>query len=666
MQLTSHTHMSRRLRACLGVVGVSTLIGAAACDASAQVPAAATATTAAPSPLRSAGPAPALTAQDAEIFLDGVIPVQLQQHDIAGTVISIVKDGRLLFAKGYGFSDVTRRIPVTTDATLFRIGSISKAFTWTAVMQLVEQGKIDLDGDVNAYLDFAIPPRFGKPVTMRNLLTHTPGFEQGLKAIMVPDTVALQSLDGYLKTHLPQQIFPPGTAAAYSNYGAALAGYIVQRVSGKPFNEYIRANILQPLGMSRATFDQPLPNDLKPLMSQGYRLASQPARTFEFVQPWPAGSTSATAENMSHFMIAHLQDGTYSGAQILAPETARRMHSRLFGLSPQLNAMAYGFYEESRNGHRIIGHAGDTQWFHSDMHLMLDDHIGLFISSNSAGNGVDLRSVVWKAFLDRYFPYTPPAAPTVSTALSDARLVAGTYQSSRRAETGFMAVSGLSQEHVRVNADSTISGNEKDPAGTPKHFREIAPLVFREVNGQSLLAFTKDQDGSLVMSSDAPFAVGQRVPLSKNGALNICMVLFAMGMFVASLVGWPLAALQRRHYGADPVLTAGYRRMRWLVRIASLAGVLFVVLLGTKLVTVFQADLALFNDRMDGTIRLLQAIGLLGVLGLPVAAIYSAGSWRERSLWVWTKIWNTLVLLAFAAYTAFLLNWHLLNVNLNY
>src|SRR5260370_1096793 len=140
-------------------------------------------------------------------------------------------------------------------------------------------------------------------------------------------------------------------------------------------------------------------------------------------------------------MIAHLQNGEYNGARILKPETAQLMHSRLFGLVPELNGMAYGFYEESRNGHRIIGHGGDTQWFHSDMHLMPDDHIGFFISYNSLGKPVfSGRTALWDMFLDRYFRYTPPPGQQVANAAHDANSVRGMYWLSRRSETNVVAV----------------------------------------------------------------------------------------------------------------------------------------------------------------------------------------------------------------------------------
>lgn len=187
--------------------------------------------------------APALTAADVEAFFDGMIPLQLEQREIAGVVVVIVYQGRVLFAKGYGYADVARKIPVSPQTTLFRPGSISKLFTWTAVMQLVEQGRLDLDRDVNEYLDFAIPPAYPQPITLRHILTHTPGFEDVLKNLFATDPAKLLSLREYLVGQLPQRIYPPGVTVAYSNYATALAGYIVERVSGQPFAAYVAEHI---------------------------------------------------------------------------------------------------------------------------------------------------------------------------------------------------------------------------------------------------------------------------------------------------------------------------------------------------------------------------------------------------------------------------------------
>src|SRR6185436_7595239 len=226
-----------------------------------------------------------LTATDVETFLDGLVPLQLAQDDIAGATIAIVKDGKVLFSKGYGYADIEKKKPVSAEETLFRPGSVSKLFTWTAVMQLFEQGKLDLDRDVNSYIDFKIPDAFGQPISVKNLLEHTPGFEEQIKDLIRTDP-EIPNLGEYLKTHIPGRIYPPGTVPAYSNYGAALAGYIVERVSGIPFDQYIEENIFKPLGMTHSTFRQPLPSELSPNMSNGYQLASDGPKPFEMITPF--------------------------------------------------------------------------------------------------------------------------------------------------------------------------------------------------------------------------------------------------------------------------------------------------------------------------------------------------------------------------------------------
>ncbi len=611
---------------------------------------------------------PQLTEKDVEAFLDGVVPIQLQKGDIAGAVVVVVKDGQVLFAKGYGFSDMKSRKAVSVEDTLFRPGSISKTFTWTAVMQLVEQGKLDLGRDVNEYIDFKIPARFGKPVTMRDLMTHTPGWEETIKELFVANASDLYPLDSYLKTRRPKQIFPPGTTPAYSNYGAALAGYIVSRVSGMPFDEYVERNILQPLGMTHSTFRQPLPENLKPLMSEGYDQASEPAKGFEFVEAYPAGSMSVSAADMAKFMIAHLQNGEYKGNRILKPETAQLMHSRASGLVPEMNGMAYGFCEETLNGHRIIGHGGDTQWFHSDMHLMPDQNLGFFVSYNSAGQGEGSpRTILWQNFLDRYFPYTPPEAETVAGADSDAKSLIGSYWPSRRSDTTVVSAGSLlSEGKVSVNSDGTISLTfAKDFAGNLKHFREIAPMLFREEHGQSRLAFVYDYAGRRIIVTDVPFLVFQPVPWWKKQRPNLGILIFSVAMFVLTLLFWPINALLRWHYGERLSLSMEYRRTRRTARVVCILNISLLVIFGLWMVMA-QDNIGLLSSHFDGRLRVLEALALFDVLGALVGIWYFVRSWREADLWFWTRIWNTLLMLACLGYAFFLVNWHLLNFSVNY
>src|SRR5712692_7155753 len=382
-----------------------------------------------------------MTESDVEAFLDGLVPLQLERDDIAGVAIAVVKDGKVLFVKGYGYSDVKKKTPVSAENTLFRPGSISKLFTGTAVMQLVEQGKLDLDRDVNDYLDFKIPATYAQPVTLRRLLTHTAGFEEVAKDLFsrTPSSLGL-----YIVTHVPARIYTPGALGAYSNYGVALAGYVVQRVSGEPFDQYVANHIFKPLRMVHSTFSQPLPPSLAPLMSDGYKVASGGSKPFEEIPASPAVALSTSGDDMTHFMIAHLQDGRYGDVRILRAETAQLMHSRQYTGDPALNGIAISFFEESRHGHRILGHGGDTMYFHSDLHLILDAHVGFFISFNSAGrDDFDPREAIWKEFLERYFPYPLPAIATVATARADARALTGSYLASRRGDTNFFKAGAL-------------------------------------------------------------------------------------------------------------------------------------------------------------------------------------------------------------------------------
>ncbi|HEX5692991.1 MAG TPA: serine hydrolase domain-containing protein, partial [Arenimonas sp.] len=301
--------------------------------------------------------APRLTRRDLEAWLDGFMPYALDRGDIAGAVVVVVKDGEVLLQKGYGWADLAERTPVDPEQTLFRPGSVSKLFTWTAVMQLVEQGKLDLDEDVNTYLDFEIPPREGEPVTLRHIMTHTAGFEEQIRGLIASDPEDIVPLGEALKHWVPERIYAPGTTPAYSNYATALAGYIVERVSGQSFDDYIESKVLHPIGMRDSSFRQPLPPELLSRMSLGYAQASDgEPKPYEFISLAPAGSLAATGADMGKFMIAHLQDGRFGDAQLFSPETARQMHSTATSTIGPLNKMMLGFYETSINGHRAIAH----------------------------------------------------------------------------------------------------------------------------------------------------------------------------------------------------------------------------------------------------------------------------------------------------------------------
>jgi CubicO group peptidase (beta-lactamase class C family) len=607
-----------------------------------------------------------LTATDVEAFLDGMMPAQLERENIAGAVIAVVKDGKLLFAKGYGYADMEKRRPVTADATLFRPGSISKLFTWTSVMQLVEQGKLDLDKDVNGYIDFQIPPAYGKPITLRDIMTHTSGLEETARDLFVVDAQHLTPLDQYLKQHLPQRIFPPFEVPAYSNYATTLAGYIVQRVSGKPFEQYVVENIFSPLEMKRTTFVQPLPAELEPLMSKGYRKASDKAKPFEFVEAFPAGSVSTTARDMANFMITHLQDGKFGDQLILRPETAKLMHARTFGSDDRLNGMALGFYEESRNGQRIIGHGGDTELFHSDLHLILGQNVGLFVSYNSAGRGeVSARGILFDKFLDRYFPHEAPAPGKIENAKADAAAIAGLYKSSRRFESSFLSLlTLLGQAKVIPNADGTISIDPlKGSNGELRKFEEVQPFAYREVHGQDEVAFKKDSAGTWQFQVEIPVFIFQRVGVLENKSFNLSLLIFGLSVVLLTVLLWPVGAILRKHYGHPLDLAPAERRRRLLVRMVC---VLFLGLcIGWVSVLSATDDIAAINS-LPRWVVIFGLLGLLCALGAILVVWNALRSWRTANKWIWAKLHDVTLALACLALVWFLLNWKLMNFNLHF
>jgi CubicO group peptidase (beta-lactamase class C family) len=604
-----------------------------------------------PTTAPSATGVPEMTAVDVEAFLDGIVPLQLKRDDIAGATISVVKDGKLLFAKGFGYADVAKKKSVTVQETLFRPGSISKLFTWTAIMQLFEQGKLDLDRDVNEYLDFKIPDAFGKPITLKNIMTHTPGFEEQVKDLFKTNS-GNPDLGQYLKTHIPARIYPPGAVPAYSNYATALAGYIVQRVSGRPFEEYIAENIFKPLNMAHSTFTQPLPAAFAPSISSGYRLASDDAEAFEVFNPFPAGSLSSTATDMAQFMMAHLQDGQLGDAKILKPETAGLMHSRLFALDDATNAMCYGFYEESRNGHRIIGHGGDTVFFHSDLHLVLDQKVGFFVSYNSAGTSTGLgdspRTNLWEAFLDRYYPYTVPAASSAS-AKDDAKAASGTYSLSRSSETSFLkATSIVSQFTVSPVGDGDIEVPQlTDANGKPKRWQAIGPMTFLERGGQDKLIFKPNQNGQMQMILPYPFFVGERVGMLQNGKLLLTVLVVSLVLMLLTLILWPVAWGVRKHYGARLELIASERLLRLAVRLVFVLDLVFIISLFSLMLYGYGLlHLEVFNDRINTWIHLIQIAGVLGAVGTLFALVNAFSAWTSKRRRIWGKLQATIMLLA--------------------
>jgi CubicO group peptidase (beta-lactamase class C family) len=615
--------------------------------------------------------APELTKADFETFLDALIPSQLQNRNIAGAVVSVVKDGQVLFQKGYGYADLEEKKPVLPDQTLFRPGSISKLFTATAVMQLVEQGKLDLDRDVNDYLDFPIPKTYPEPVTLRQLLTHTGGFEETLKNLFVAHQSDIKPLRTYLVNEMPARIFPPGKIPSYSNYGFTLAGYIVERVSGEKFERYIENHILKPLGMKNSTFDQPLPPQLAPQMSKGYLSASKKPRDFEFVQAAPAGALATTAADMTRFMLAFLQDGTVDSVSILKPETVRQMETRQFEFHQMLTGIGITFMEYLIDPVRIIAHGGDTVYFHSDMILVPEAHFAYFLSYNSLGRDVGGgRGEVWRTLVNRYFPSAARPKPNVdsNTAKSDGRAVSGLYDGTRRGETTLLRILALIGQ-FKVSSDKEgvlqIEGM-KNQSGELKRWREIAPLIYREIDGLERVGFRRDASGAV--GEMLPFPAiyeGQRVPWYSSKIFIGLLIGGSLLLALLTVLLWPVAVIIRKRYERPLFNTKSDRVLYFLSRIICLAEVLFIL---APILALSQGleHIVILGDAINPWLKAFHVIGWVLMAGVVLLIIAAVRFVRLPGHGLWFRAHAILLAIGGIAFGLFACQYHLLDASLKF
>lgn len=616
----------------------------------------------APSPLGEV-PAGGLTIDRStlEAFIDGIISAELKSGNIAGVTFSLVKDGEILLAKGYGYSNVKQRRPVEPDKTLFRPGSVSKLVTWTAVMQMVEQGKLDLNADINQYLKkFQFPSTFPQPITLANLMSHTPGFEEVIGQMLVRRSQELISLEDYLARNMPARIFPPGKIPAYSNYGTALAGYLVEVVSGEKFEDYVEKHIFAPLGMTMSTFREPLPDELVPFMSTGYvfRKGGFEEKEFElFNGLYPAGSMSSTAVDMARFMIAHLQNGRLGEVRILEEETAKLMHSHLFSVDPRLDGNAHGFWEKTWNGLRMIEHGGDTIYFHSQLVLFPEYNLGYFVSMNTGGARSDLRNNLLKSFLERYFARPLPPDPEPFPDFKQrAQRLAGSYLFSRAVATKFYkAMSISSQVSVAALPNNHLFVGLPGGLGS-RQWVEIEPYFFKEVDGTNKLLFGKDEKGRIryLYFSEYPFMIGIKARWyeKKNFVL---FALIACAVVLLSFLRWPLGAFFRRVCRRQKLEEKKKPIARWCLGLA--ASFLLIFLLG------FMGQISNERSLMFGVTPALKIIFLFPLLSIPFlffSLIFAALSFKRKYWTGCSRLHYVLILAAGIVMLIVLQTWNLL------
>jgi len=523
----------------------------------------------------SPGPGGPMDPVELEAFLDGVLDIQLAQHHSAGAVVAVVKDGEIFFLKGYGYADWEARKKVDPERTLFRIGSITKLFVWTSVMQLVEEGVLDLDTDINEYLEgFQIPDTYLQPITLRHVMTHSAGFEDYVVGLFGEGEGYDKPLAQLLAEQIPARVRPPGEVSSYSNHATAMAALMVEQAAGIPWGQFIQERILDPLGMGHFSVEQPLPDNLAEDMSKGYAYGGGTFREkdFENVPLYPAGAAAASGEAMARFMIAHLQLGEFQGNRILAEETARRMHSELFRMAPGVNAMAHGFYQMNDNGEWIIGHGGDTRWFHSDLALFPDRNLGIFVSFNSQQGGGATGELV-EAFIDHYFPEDETLPTPPEDFQERAGRFTGRYRPNRFSHTSLAKLAAFGGVTVKATDENTLKAVNAE-------WIEVAPLTFAEKFGDGRLVFRENEAGEIThfFVGSLPIVAFERMPASEGPILHAVLGITTLILILGTLAAWPLGWAVRRWFWVGKKKGARISdRARLALWLAAAAYLVFVV-----------------------------------------------------------------------------------------
>ncbi len=508
-----------------------------------------------------------------ENFLDDLIIPEIEKSHTVGCAISVVSNGTILLSKGYGYADLENNKPVNANTTLFRIASVSKPITATAVMQLVEQGKLDLNEDVNTYLkDFQLPQIYPQPVTLHHLLTHTAGFEEGFLCYLYNRETSDITLGEVLAGGIPRQPWAPGTIASYSNYGLALAGYIVEVVSGDLYEEYVEENILKPLGMEHTTAWQPVPLDIVSDLSNGYDYYGDEyvELPFEYISTPPAGGISASATDMAKFMMAHLGRGQYNGIRILSEEMIDEMHSNHFSPHSGLNSICYGLFESNVNGMRLLLHGGDIYGFHTTLFLFPEKGVGFFMSVNT-NTGVNVGNLILDEWFKRYllsYESDPSAVTPLSGFQNRVGRVTGEFISTRRNHQNVAKIAIISPASS-ANLFNTIQVSA-NPDGTIQVLGltlvETEPLLFEEVNGLNFkVAFIEGADGQIAfMYINGGVASYNKMQWYDTAAFQFTFLILLLGIYASAIFVW-IIKLILNYKRKEKKETANGWRAGWVV-----------------------------------------------------------------------------------------------------
>ncbi|MDO5082156.1 MAG: serine hydrolase domain-containing protein [Arachnia propionica] len=637
----------RNTRRLLGLLMIGFLALLSACSSPPTPP---------PPPVEPPAETHELTKTDLDAWLDGTLPDVLTKGKATGAVVTVVKDGQILTNRGYGNEKLGDNgqpdTPVNPETTIFRWGSISKVPTAIAVMQLVEQGKLDLDADITTYTDVPIQKHHSDPITLRHLLTHTAGFEESL--VHLSPALKDASVAEYVHHNPPVSVYRPGTTPGYSNYGITLAGYLVEQASGQPFHEYVKEHVLSPAGMTTASYDQPLPEET---LALAYENDGQPA-PFQFLSGVaPAGTLAGSGKDAAAFMLAQLNRSpqllTKDGwEQMWAPALTEGTLGNL-AHSPR---MGLGYFTGAHNGHRTVSHGGDTSHYHSQFEIYPDNQTGIFISFTGRLNpeNATLRHDLTEGFADRYLPAdTTTPTPPLEGSAERAQQVAGSYTQSRGVVTTWMSAwsSTLHQEKIQALPNGNLLFRDRELV-------EIAPWIWKDPRADGLFTILTARvvDGKVEAVGEGPaFTLLPATPTQQT-LVPICIV--SLAIFSLALLTWAIGAIKRlvQRRRGHPI--TGLPRLAHLARLGALsAAVALPSWLIIPTTALSSGDFGtLGNIPLLRTLQILQWAGIAAIIpaGIDlVATLRTRAGWRRTTMaalllaallatawWAWTG--NTL------------------------
>ncbi|MEU0056383.1 serine hydrolase domain-containing protein [Streptomyces sp. NPDC006334] len=495
--------------------------------------------------------------------VDALVRKQLADYRIPGASVVVVEHGRPVLTKGYGVADAASGTPVDPRRTGFFLASDAKLFTAVAVLQQVERGRLDLSADVNRYLTtFKVKDTYpGHPVTVRDLLTHTAGFDNNIigRAATRPEDV--RPLGESLAAHQPRRVRPPGEVASYDNYGVALAGYLVETVTGTPFATYLDRAVLRPLGMTRTSFAQPHPPAIAADLARGHRPEGghQRVQDGQYGDWSPTGAGAVTTAADMGRLLGALLDG---GGPVLNRRSADALMKRQFGNDDRLPGLGYILEERERDGMRMLVKDGDLPGFHGNLALLPDRDAAVYVVYDGDGeNGV--AAYAGQEVVDRFADhFGTAAAARRSVSKADVTPYEGEYRSTRTSASELTRVSALIGS-VRVSAGEgatlTTTGLSRNPEVTERHWVQLSPGLFQERGGQDRIAF---RDGRLSVASDASVTY-ERLPWYLSPALHQRVLLGSLGFLALTVLALPVLALVRRRSPGAPAGARAAKLLLW-------------------------------------------------------------------------------------------------------